>query len=456
MERMRLAWFSPMPPVRTGIAACSAELVAALASEHEIDVYVDTPFARTAAASTEGGPAPRSAHEFVWRHRLAPYDLTVYQLGNSSHHDFLWPYLFRYPGLAVLHDAHLHHARAAALLRTRRADHYRAEFVAAHPGAPAGIAELAVKGFDSHLYYMWPMTGLIVAASRLTVVHAPLLAEAISAGSPGAHVGTVRLGHGRLIHEGEARAARSRFGASRGIAPGAVIFGVFGGLTPEKRLPQILDAFAALLPYAPDAHLVLAGAPASHYDAAVDVRAHGLEEHVTMTGYLETDDELTECLAACDVALNLRWPTALEMSGPWLRALAAGRPTITIDLAHLADLPSLDPRTWTVRPSGAGAAEPILVAIDILDEDHSLRLAMRRLASDAALRHSLGSAGRAYWEREHSPARMVEDYRRALVRAAALPAPALQLPDHLVTDGDRVLYEVLDEMGVTDPLLRVE
>ena len=53
-----------MPPVRTGIAACSAELVAALASDHEIDVYADTPFGRTAAASSEGFPAPRSAHEF--------------------------------------------------------------------------------------------------------------------------------------------------------------------------------------------------------------------------------------------------------------------------------------------------------------------------------------------------------------------------------------------------------
>ena len=108
---MRLAWFSPMPPVPSGIAACSAGLVAALGDEHQIDVYVDEPVTRLA-------PGTRSAHEFVWRHRLDPYDLTVYQLGNSSHHDFLWPYLFRYPGLTVLHDAHLHHARAAALLRT--------------------------------------------------------------------------------------------------------------------------------------------------------------------------------------------------------------------------------------------------------------------------------------------------------------------------------------------------
>jgi hypothetical protein len=130
MTRMRVAWFSPMPPVRSGIAACSADLVTAL-DDHQIDVYVDQPIAGSTAPA---GPSRcRSAHEFVWRHASEPYDLTVYQIGNSSHHDYIWPYLFRYPGLTVLHDGRLHHARAAALLRQGRADHYRCEFEASVP-----------------------------------------------------------------------------------------------------------------------------------------------------------------------------------------------------------------------------------------------------------------------------------------------------------------------------------
>jgi len=445
---MRLAWFSPMPPVPTGIATCSADLVTALSREHTIDVYVDDPVAKLAAPATGGNTPPRSAHEFVWRHHLTPYDLTVYQVGNSSHHDFLWPYLFRYPGLAVLHDAHLHHARAAALLRSARSADYRAEFSAAHADAPPGLTELAIKGFDNQFFYSWPMTNLIVAASRLTVVHAPPIAQALLADTPGAEVEAIRLGHGRLVTDDEARAARARLIAAHTLPIGAVVFGIFGGLTPEKRIAQILDAFTAILPYAPGAHLLMAGAAARHYDVAADVRAHGLEKRVTMTGYLETDDELTECIAACDVALHLRWPTAREISGPWLRSLAAGRPTVTVDLAHLADVPSLDPRTWSLRPSGANTLEAVAVAVDILDEDHSLRLAMRRLASDAALRRTLGAAARRYWEREHSIPRMVEDYRRVLARAASRPAPAVTLPEHLVTGGDRVLRQVLQEMGV--------
>jgi glycosyltransferase involved in cell wall biosynthesis len=467
---MRLAWFSPMPPVPTGIAACSAAIVAALRGQHQIDVYGDE-------GPLDRAPGSASAHNFVWRHRLAPYDLTVYQVGNSSHHDYLWPYLFRYPGLTVLHDAHLHHARAAALLRSRRAADYRAEFAASHPDANRDLAELAVAGFDSHLYYSWPMTRLVVEASRLTAVHTPAIACALRAELPAAGVSSIRLAHGSLVSDEQARAARERVRGKYGIQKDAILFGVFGGLTPEKRIPQILGALEATLHYAPNAHLLLAGAAARHYDVMADVVRRGLENHATVTGYITSDDELTEHVAACDVSLNLRWPTAREVSGPWLRALAAGRPTIITDLEHLADVPSLDPRTWRLTPGsgirGAGSGElaegrriprsdpasripdpvaiaPICVSIDILDEDHSLRLAMRRLATDPALRASLGGAGQRCWQQEHSPLRMLEDYERVLADAAARPAPHVSLPEHLVTNGDGVLKDVLAQFSMTE------
>lgn len=435
---MRLAWFSPLPPTRTGVAACSAELVAALRAEHEIDVF-------TAA----DGRGSLSAHHFLPRHRQAPYDLTVYQLGNSAHHEYVWPYLFRYPGMVVLHDAHVHHARAAALLRSRRPDAYRAEFGANHPGLDPGLAELAVAGFDNHLHYSAPMTRLIAEASRLTLVHTTALADELRQQAPGAAIEAIRLGHGVMPSATQAAEARERIRQARGIPPDAVLFSVFGGLSPEKRIAQVLEAFAALLPYAPHARLLLAGAPARHYDVAEAVRRRGLDALVTITGYIDDDDELTDTIAAADVALSLRWPTAREVSGPWLRALAAGVPTITTHLTHMAHVPSLDPRTWEPNaPQGADAA-PVTVAIDILDEDHSLRLAMRRLAADAGLRGTLAAAGRAYWQREHAPGVMVEDYGRAIDGASARPAPrAVELPAHLLADGTAVLDRILADVGV--------
>jgi glycosyltransferase involved in cell wall biosynthesis len=461
---MRLAWFSPFPPVRTGIAGRSAELVEALRQRgHEVDLYPEA-----------------AAHDFVWRHRLTPYDLVVYQFGNSSHHDYAWAYALNYPGLVVLHDTHLHHARAALLLREARVAEYRAELRWNHPGIPADAAEVAVAGFDSRLYYEWTMVRSLVEASRLVAVHGEgartELLDALRWPDPPAigfpdRIASVRMGEGVPVTPERERRARAAIRARHGIPEDAVVFGCFGGLTPEKRLPVILAAFHATLPHVPGARLLLAGASAAHYDIASDIAAHWIQDHVTLTGYLESDDDLTDHLAACDVTLHLRWPTARETSGPWLRALAAGRATVITDLAHQTDLASLDPRTWAInRPSALGcrlleeetpskgsepsdltpkaeSLQPVCVAIDILDEDHSLRLAMRRLAADGALRDRLGRAARDWWAREHSVEAMVEDYERVLREAAARPDPGVDLPPHMRDPGDRKLRALMAPFG---------
>jgi glycosyltransferase involved in cell wall biosynthesis len=443
----RLAWFSPMPPVPTGPAIDSATVIAALRDEHQIDVYVDEPVVSLA-------PGTRSAHDFVWRHHLEPYDLTIYQLGNSSHHDYEWPYLFRYPGLTVLHDAHLHHARAAALLRTSRAADYRTELASNHPDAARDVAELAVKGFDNHLHYFWPMTRLVARASRLVAVHARSLAERLREESPDARIETIHLGHGRAVSAQEHDRLRSKARVHYRIPSDAMVFGCYGGLSPDKRLPQILAAFAATRAFVPSAHLLLAGSTARHYDLVGDIARHGVGEWTTVTGYLPNEDDLTACIAAADVALNLRWPTAREISGPWLRALAMAKPTIIIDLAHLTDVPTIDPRTWqaNVTRDSDETASPCAIALDILDEDHSLRLAMRRLGTDAALRASIGEAGQRYWTTHHAVELMVEDYRALITRAIESNVPRPPLPMHLVDDGSHALERLIEPFGIRPPL----
>lgn len=459
---MRLAWFSPFPPVRTGIAAVSAELVGALERRGlGIDRY-----------------PVEAAHDFPWRHRRRPYDLVVYQFGNSSHHDYEWAYALKYPGLLVLHDTHLHHARAAFLLRERRAADYRADFIRNHPDVSPDAAELGVAGFDSFLYYQWPMVRGIVSASRLVAVHGEgtrrSLVESLAfrlkpeatpvSRSSGIsdRIVSIRLGHGQLVTPDQRQGARRRVRAKYGIADEAVLFVCAGGITPEKRIPQVLAALRATLAYAPSARLLLAGGTAEHYDVRADIAAHGLDEHVTVTGYLESDEELTDHLAAADVSLNLRWPTAGETSGPWLQALAAGVATVITDLVHLGDVPSLDPRTWHARCEVRGARSeerkdatsevraPICVAIDILDEDHSLRLAMRRLATDAELRATLGRAGQDYWQREHSLERMVEDYERVIRQGCDMAEPRAAA-DGTHETGESKLEALLAPFGVAKP-----
>jgi len=437
----RLAFFTPWPPQPSGVATCAAEIVPALAAAgHAVDVFVDEALVRVSrgadTAVSIGKVRVLGAHDFVWRQARAPYDLSIYQAGNSWAHDFLWPYLFQYPGLVVMHDARLHHARAGALLRRRRFDDYRAEFAYNHPDVSPDAAELAVQGFDGAYYYQWPMWRAVVDASRLVATHSKGAGQILRHEQPERALEHIPLGHG--VPPIDVQAARRTFRTRAGIPDGALVFGVLGTAAPEKRIAQIIRAFAAARPWAPDARLLFAGQIDPLLPLEALLQTFNIRDVTYLAGRLG-DDEFDMAVAACAVGLNLRWPTAGEVSGPWLRMLSLGLPTIIIDTLHDLDVVTLDPRTWRCH-APASSLEPhpearaMAVAIDILDEEHSLRLALRRLGSDAGLRQSLGAAAHAYWESQHSIPVMVAGYQRAINRAQQLLPPAVRLPVHLRPD----------------------
>jgi glycosyltransferase involved in cell wall biosynthesis len=469
-----LAWFTPLEPVRSGIATYSAMILPALAGGHEIDVYVDRDVwdARVGEArrgrdgywSFESlGCQVRAAHDFLPLHARAAYELVTYQLGNAACHDYMWPYLMRCPGLVVLHDRHVHHARARALLQQARADDYRAELASAEPGAPPGVADWVIAGVGNMAAWLWPLTGDLVRASRAIAVHYPRVADELREQTPDLAVFTIRHGAPDLAEVGSRKSevgiGTSEIGSRKFEVGQTIVFAAFGLVTPEKRIPQILRALAAIRPIAPGVRLKLVGDTAAHYDVRADAESLGVADLVDITGFV-TDEEFDRHIVSSDVCLCLRWPTNREASGPWLRCLSAGRPTVLNDLVHLVDIPMADPRTWqvAVAPGDAAAAlhppgleDAVAVGIDILDEDHSLALAMRRLALDADLRASLGRAARRLWETRHTLACMAADYEHAIDAAAKLPTPAPAtrgLPRHLLADGGETARRLAAETGV--------
>jgi glycosyltransferase involved in cell wall biosynthesis len=430
----RLAWFSPYPPSTSGIAAYSAEVLPLLAARGLAgEVFSEI-----------------NAHDFVWKHRRDPYDLTVFQVGNADCHDYMWAYLFRYPGLVVLHDAQLHQARALYLTtrwKPRRLD-YLAEFRANHPEAPADVGELVAAGLGGTLYHQWPLTRLVIEGARLTVVHNARLAADLRQRHPGAHIEAIEMGVGD-VHP---LSADRRVGLRQrhGIPADAVVLAALGGVTPEKRIPQVIRAVGAIADRHPQLYVMLVGTAAPHYDVMADAHAWGIGDRVRLTGYV-SNDELDDYLRAADVFSCLRWPTNRETSASWLRCLAAGRPTVVTDLTHQADVPTLDPRGWRVLTVGE-ATPAVAVSIDLLDEGHSLQLALERLATDAPLRQRLGDAARAWWHAHHQLAPMADAYVEVIAAALATPRPEPTLPPHLTADGTMQAQLLASELGVEESI----
>ena len=475
---MRVAWFSPLPPVRSGIAAYSAELLPRLGSEFDVDCYGAPPSlgrwgptpsavgsglpltrrtALGAVAVVERGPrALFDAHDFVWKQQRAPYDLTVYQLGNAPCHDYMWAYLARYPGLVVLHDARLHHARARRLLNQRRFDDYRHEFWYDHPGATADVVEYAVEGLGGSINYFWPMLRVVMRTARAIAVHNGRVAGELGEQYGDVPIDVIRMGVASLDGargtplDGTV-AARAHVRRELALPDDAVLFATFGKITAEKRVAPMLRALGTLATEGIDAFLLLVGDAAEYPTLASEIQQYGIAGRVRVAGYVGVE-AIGAYLAAADACLCLRWPTALETSASWLRCLAAARATVITDLAHLADIPTIDPSQRGPLPSDPA---PIAIRVDLLDEDESLRRAMWRLATDARLRDDLAQAGHAYWSREHTLDMMAADYRRVMQAAAARPAPvAANLPAHFTNDHAEPARQIARQFGVDVDILR--
>ncbi len=295
---MKVAWFAPEP----------YDVVGELGQSDSIDCFDQ-----------------RRARDFVWQHFTAPYDATVFELGDTVQHEFVWPYLFHYPGIVMLRATSLQHSRSSSLTLQRRHRHLRAE-----------------RGFSG-----WNFLRAPLLASRLVVVHDDVIARELRESFPDLPVRVVPMG-----------AAVPTVLASEG----GVRFHVLG----SRR--DVVDRAAARSRDAGAGTTVIPG----------------------MDGVRQSD-----------VVIALEWPPTGGPPVDALRAMAGGLPTIVLETEPVAAWPTLDPQTWQRR--GYEDAAPVAISIDPRDEEHSLMLAMRRLAADASLRASLGAAASALGARTRQP-----------------------------------------------------
>ena len=89
-------------------------------------------------------------------------------------------------------------------------------------------------------------------------------------------------------------------------------------------------------------------------------------------------------MAACDVLVNLRYPTMGETSGSVIRALSLGKPMLVSDVGWFGELP-----------------DDVVLKIPV-DEYEVADARRRRSSSPPSTGAALGAAARDYVEREHA------------------------------------------------------
>src|SRR5258708_18106033 len=102
---MRVAFFSPLPPAKSGIADYSAALLEELRWRAEVETFSARPA----------------------RFEPPRYDVILYQIGNNSCHDFCYEAALEHPGVVVIHGANLHHLIADLTIKRGNWDAYLRE-----------------------------------------------------------------------------------------------------------------------------------------------------------------------------------------------------------------------------------------------------------------------------------------------------------------------------------------
>lgn len=385
---MRLAFVTPLDNRRTGVADYSLDLLPHLARATDTEVIVfHSPADRPESISGDGlrcvpiARLPQIARKM---------DLIIYQMGNSPAHDFMAPFLHRYPGLVVLHDLSLHNFYARQALEVNRQGVYMRAFGFGYGLEGTSMARRYLQqptriGYPDYLLSEW-----LAARSPGTIVHSQHAATLLSECCPTARIWALPMPV-PLPDSLEVSEARERLSLETDL----YLIVVFGVINQSKKPVAILEALAHLRAEQIPGHVVFIGRENTSFHLTPEIERLHLRSCVTQLGFVDDLAEVHQWLAAANVGVSLRTPYWGETSASALRVLASGTPLIVNNIGAFAELP--DPACVKIRPDTSDIAEV-------------LGSTLKTLYQRAERRQAMGRTARKHIEQNHDPGQVAKRY----------------------------------------------
>ncbi|HWQ19579.1 MAG TPA: glycosyltransferase family 4 protein [Methanotrichaceae archaeon] len=408
---MRLAYFSPVSPQKTGISNFTEkELLPYLSKHADIDLFIDAGVEPTSRYLKENF----SIHCYTdYEQAKGDYDIALYHMGNNVLHEFIYNTLLKDPGVTVLHDIYLHGFLGAISLAKYDGQRYIDEF--AHCYGPRGV-EVARRAIAAGKYeaFDYPLIGRVVDHSLGVVCQSNIGIETVleeRVGSLATKINHPFVAPDAIVDQGSAEVDELK--AALGLKDKHPIIASFGFIASHKRYRVLLEAFKKFLKGSPEAALLLIGDDTMEIDGLI-AGLGGLEGSVFRTGYIPSD-RISTYVSMADFCINLRYPTAGEASGSVLNLMSMQKAVIVSNVGWFSELPwecclKLDPDAYEK---------------DVLVEY------MKVLTSDEQLRRNMGQNARSYVLREHSPEEAARRY--------------IQFIEYVLTGDDMILGRVSRE-----------
>lgn len=330
-----IAWLSPFPPQRSGIANYSYSIIKELRPHLDIDLFYDGE-----------EPAPEIRQEFnaypisEFTKRRKQYDEVVYHLGNNSgFHKKIYELAWNFPGTIVLHDYNLSAFLRDAFYREGNGLYEQALLNDSSESERRIFREL-LPVIGRHAVRT-PMSHAVVNRSRKVIVHHRWMKNRFPDKD---HIQVVPM-FAKIDYQptpAEVESFKSKFQ----IRENHFLISCLG-FTNANKLPKLqIEVIERLLDEGYPVHLLFAGETAPEVkELEAQVAAGPNSDHITFTGYLNEKDYFSAIFAS-DVIVNLRNPSMGEASLTLMQALAAGKPTIISDVDQYKEFP--DRVCWKV------------------------------------------------------------------------------------------------------------
>lgn len=324
----KIAWLSPFPPQKSGIANYSHWLVKALKRHFEIDLYYD-----------HEPPSDELQNEFTvfpltaFAAQRDVYRTAIYHLGNNSNfHKKIYELAWDFPGIVVLHDYNLSAFMHLAFFSDNN-ELYRQALPNRDGSEVRGRLQSLVQRLLPEAA-KFPMSHAIVDRSRKTIVHHRWVKHQFVNNE---HIAVIP--HFAKLNHQPTRGAVEKYRNKVGIKDGHFVLACLGFINKNK-LPELqIEVVKQLLAEGYPVQLLFAGEPAPEVEELMaEVRSGSCRENILFTGY-QNESDYFNALTLADVIINLRNPSMGEASGTLMHALAAAKPTIVSDLNQYREFP---------------------------------------------------------------------------------------------------------------------
>lgn len=336
---MKLAYFSPLNPVKSGISDFSETLLLYLSRFMEITVF--TTETKIENEWIRQNLTVRYIYDYDHEHVRNVFDAAVFQMGNNFLvHKEISDMFMKYGGVLELHDLALHHFVAAQTIDQGNYSQYKEMMQYCHGNIGKKAAENFLAGKIEAPWEKEPMRYTMnkhyIDRARAVIVHSDFAKQMIK--GTNAKAAVCKIPHGAWITSDpkkEKLESRKRLR----IDQEALVFGTFGYIWPNKRIDSILEALCIYKKQHThkNFHFYIVG-EVNIADLKEKINRHALTDQVTVTGYVSLNT-LEDYIKACDIAFNLRYPTQGESSGTLCRLLGMGKIVMVTDIGAFQEYP---------------------------------------------------------------------------------------------------------------------